>query len=263
MRRFGYLYYVFFAFFLVYLLFILVPIVRVLTFESFSYILQDSRTGIWQSISYTYLIALCVALLSVGFAIPYAFFTVRNNSRTVKLADNLVELPIMIPHTVVGVIMLITFEPTSYVGKLISTFIPAYRFDDTLFAVIVTLFFLSSAYTIRTVQLAYAKNIMKYEDVGRTLGLTPWKSYSVISLPMMKFSMLRGLVLSWARSISEVGSLLIVAYYILPSFTHLAGVFIYSQFLGSGLPLAVASSFILIITGFAALALLKLLESFK
>lgn len=263
MRRFGYMYYVFFVFFLIYLLFILSPIIRVLTFQSLSYILEDSKTGIWQSIYYTYLLALAVAVLSVAFAIPYTFFSVRSPSKPVKFFDNFVELPIMIPHTVVGVMMLITLEPSTSIGRLISSVIPSYRFDDTLFAVIVTLFFLSSAYTIRTVQLSYAKDIMKYEDVGRTLGMSPWKSYSVISLPMMKISMLRGLVLTWARSISEVGSLLIVAYYVLPNFTQLAGVFIYSQFQGTGLPLAVASSFILIVTGMISLGLLKLLENLR
>ncbi|EQD57974.1 ABC-type molybdate transport system, permease component [mine drainage metagenome] len=71
--------------------------------------------------------------------------------------------------------------------------------------------------------------------------------------------MARGIVLSWARAISAVGSLLIVAYYIFPSFTQLAGVFIYSQFLGTGLPDAVASSAILILTGIVAMAILRAL----
>jgi molybdate/tungstate transport system permease protein len=254
------LYYLFVIFFVIYILFILTPIVRTITFQSFSYIVEDTKSGIWQSISYTYLLALFVGLLAIGFSVPYVYFISRNNNSGIKALDALVELPIMIPHTVVGLMMLITFSPTMPLGRFILSIYPDYQFLDTFLAVIVTLFFLSSAYSIRTVQISYSRDVMKYENIGRTLGLSPFKSYFVIAIPMMKRALLRGLILSWARSISEVGSLLIVAYYILPSFVHLAGVFIYSQFLGGQLPLAVASSSILIFTGLLALLGVKLLE---
>ncbi len=260
MRRREYLYYLFLPFFVIYLLFLLIPIIRVITFQSFSYILEDSSTGIWTSLYYTYGLAFIVSLLSIGFAIPYVYFISRNRSRTAKALDSLIELPIMIPHTVVGIMMLITFEPTMPLGHLITEIYPNYVFDDTFFAVIVTLFFLSSTYSIRTVQVSYLKNTMKYESVGRTLGMKPWQSYFSISIPLMKRALLRGMILSWARSISEVGSILIVAYYIFPGFIHLAGVFIYSQFIGTGLPLAVASSSILILTGVIILLIMKILE---
>ncbi len=260
MKRREYLYYLFLPFFLVYIIFLLIPIVRVITFQSFSYIIEDSSTGIWTSLYYTYGLAFVVALLSAGFAIPYVYFISRNTSRTAKALDSLIELPIMIPHTVVGIMMLITFEPTMPLGHLISELYPNYVFDDTFFAVIVTLFFLSSTYTIRTIQVSYMRDTMKFEAVGRTLGMKPWQSYFSISLPLMKKAVVRGMILSWARSISEVGSILIVAYYIFPGFIHLAGVFIYSQFIGTGLPLAVASSSILILTGVIILLVMKILE---
>lgn len=252
--------YLFIPFFVVYIVFILTPVVRTLTFQSFSYVLEDSSTGIWQSIYYTYLLAFVVGLLAVGFSIPYVYLISRNTTKTVKALDSLVELPIMIPHTVVGVMMLITFEPSAPIGRLISSLYPNYQFSFTFLAVIVTLLFLSSAYSIRAVQISYSKDVIQYENVGRTLGLSPLKSYFVIAIPMMKKALLRGLILSWARSISEVGSLLIVAYYIFPSFVHLVGIFIYSQFFGGALQLAVASSVILILTGLLALLAVKLLE---
>lgn len=263
MKRGRTLYYLFLPFFVVYILFILTPILRTLTYESFSYLIKDASSGIFQSIYYTYILALVVALLAVGFSIPYVYFISRSRNVGIKAVDSLVELPIMIPHTVVGLMMLITFEPTMPVGRLISRIYPGYQFLDTFLAVVVTLFFLSSAYTIRAVQISYSRDVMKYEDIGRTLGMSSLKSYFIIALPMMSRAMLRGLILSWARSISEVGSLLIVAYYILPSIVNVAGVFIYSQFLAGNLPDAVASSSILIFTGFIALLAFKLLERGK
>ncbi|MCL5874522.1 MAG: ABC transporter permease [Candidatus Thermoplasmatota archaeon] len=263
MRKGQTLVYLFIPFFVIYILFILTPIFRTLTYESFSLVISDASSGILKSIYYTYILAFVVAAIAVAFSIPYVYFVSRTDSSLVKVADSLVELPIMIPHTVVGIMMLITFEPSMPIGKLITKFYPGYQFLDTFLAVIVTLFFLSSAYTIRTVQVSYSRDVMKYEDVGRTLGMGSLRSYFTLGIPMMGRAMLRGLILSWARSISEVGSLLIVAYYILPGIVNVAGVFIYSQFQSGNLPGTVASSSILILTGLAALLAFKLLEGKK
>ncbi len=261
MRKGNALYYLFLPFFVVYIIFILTPVIRILTFQSFTYLVGSGTSGIWKSIYYTYLLALVVGLVSVGFSIPYVYFTSRNGSKTVKALDSLVELPIMIPHTVVGVMMLILLEPSMPLGSFIARIIPGYQFDDTFFAVIVTLLFLSSAYTIRSVQLAYARDTMKFENMARTLGLSASRSFFIVAIPIMWKSILRGLVLTWARSISEVGSLLIVAYYIFPSLVQLAGVYIYSQINSGGLSPAVASSSILILSGIVTLFAVKLLES--
>ncbi len=260
MKRVNNLYYLFIPFFAVYILFIITPVVRTLTYQGIESIFKASTNGIFPSLEYTYLLALLVSMLSIGFSIPYVYLVSRSRHVAVKSIDSLVELPIMIPHTVVGIMMLITFEPDMPLGRLISRVFPAYQFLDTFLAVILSLFFLSSAYAIRTVQVSYSRDVMKYEDVGRTLGISPLKSYLVIGIPVMGRALLRGLVLSWARSVSEVGSLLIVAFSILPSGIHLAGVLIYYQFLSSGLPTAVASSSILILTGLVALLIVKLLE---
>lgn len=156
--------------------------------------------------------------------------------------------------------MLLAFEPSMPIGSIISRIYPSYRFDDTLFAVIITLFFLSSAYTIRTVQVSYTRNALDYENIARSFGYKPSEAFFSVSLPFILRAVIRGMVLTWARSISEVGSILIVAYYIFPSFTHLVGIFIYSQFIGSGLIPAAESSSILILTGIITLAIVKILE---
>ncbi len=250
---------VFFPFLVVYLLFLALPIVRILTFNSFAYLVSDAHTGILKSIYYTYLIAFAVAIISVLLALPYAFVMARRNSIPYRIADSIVEIPIMIPSTVVGIMILITFAPHMPVGAVIARIIPGYTFTDSLFAVIITLIFVSSAYSIRIVGISYRQEILRYEEEAMTLGTSDTKSFFMLSIPMLMKPMARGIVLSWARSISAVGSLLIVAYYIFPSFTELAGVFIYSQFLGGGLPEAAASSGILIITGMAAMAILRML----
>ncbi|BAB59687.1 ABC transport system permease protein PA [Thermoplasma volcanium GSS1] len=247
---------------MLYILIILVPIIRALTYSSIGEITADLSSGILPSIEYTYAICGVVAFLAVLFSLPYSYVISRHTGPAYKAADSLVEIPIMIPHSVVGIIMLITFEPTMPIGHLLAKYIPGYSFDGTLFAVIITLFFLSSAYSIREIGIAYQKDVMEYENVAKTLGLGETLSFVIISMRLLLRPMMKGFLLSWARSVSEVGAILIVAYYIFPSFVKLAGVFIYSQWLGYGLGPAAASSAILIITGIAVTGIFKMVESY-
>ncbi len=249
--------YIFFPFIIAYILFLALPLLRILTYNSLGYLISDTTSGIMTSIYYTYIIAFGVALIAILFSIPYAFVFARKRSIVYRLADSIIEVPIMIPSTVVGVMMLITFEPHMPVGHLIAQLIPGYTFSDSIFAVILTLLFVSSAYSIRIIGVSYRREILNFEEVATTLGTSESKSFFYVSLPLLIRPIIRGIILTWARAISAVGSILIVAYYIYPGFQQLAGVFIYSQFIGSGLPPAAASSAILIITGFLAMALLR------
>ncbi|MEM4089197.1 MAG: ABC transporter permease [Thermoplasmatales archaeon] len=208
----------------------------------------------------TYEICAFVAISAVLFSLPYAFVMARGRSKVYTAADSIVELPIMIPHTVVGIMMLITFEPTMPIGRILSSFIHGYSFDDTVFAVFITLFFLSSAYSIREIGTSYRSDIMKYEDVAETLGIGEITSFVIISVRLLLRPIIKGFLLTWARSVSEVGAILIVAYYVFPSFSKLAGVFIYSQWISEGIGPAAASSAILVLTGIVVTAIFKVVE---
>ncbi|MEM4772120.1 MAG: ABC transporter permease [Thermoplasmatales archaeon] len=254
--------YIFLPFLLFYFIIIILPIARILSFQPLPALENDISSGILQSIVLTYEICAIVALSAVLFSFPYAYIMARGEGKVYAAADSIVEIPIMIPHTVVGIMMLITFEPGMPVGRLLSTIIHGYSFVDTFFAVFVTLFFLSSAYSIREIGTSYRADIIKYEDVAKTLGINEITSFGIISVRLLLKPIVKGFLLTWARSVSEVGALLIVAYYVFPSFSKLSGVFIYSQWISEGLGPAAASSTILVLTGILGAAIFKLVESY-
>ncbi|MGC8645381.1 MAG: ABC transporter permease subunit [Thermoplasmata archaeon] len=253
---------IFFPFLLLYFVIIVIPIARILTFQPISALENDISSGVLQSIILTYEICGIVAISAVMFSLPYSFVMARGKTNAYKAADSLVELPIMVPHTVVGVMMLITFEPGMPIGRFLGSIFPGYSFDDTIFAVFITLFFLSSAYSIREIGTSYRKEIMDYEDVAKTLGIGEFTSFAIVSVRMLLRPILKGFLLTWARSVSEVGAILIVAYYVFPSFNKLAGVFIYSQWISEGLGPAAASSAILVLTGILITAIFKIVENY-
>src|ERR1035437_282003 len=54
---------------------------------------------------------------------------------------------------------------------------------------------------------------VRLEEVARTLGASPGRVFLTISLPLAWRSVLSGMILMWARGISEFGAVVIIAYY--------------------------------------------------
>jgi sulfate transport system permease protein len=49
------------------------------------------------------------------------------------------------------------------------------------------------------------------EDAARTLGASSWKSFRKVTLPNIRWALLYGIALSTARSIGEIGAVLLVS----------------------------------------------------
>ena len=50
-----------------------------------------------------------------------------------------------------------------------------------------------------------------YEDVSQTLGVSPWRTFWKLTLPLASPSIIGGLALAWARAISEFGATIMFA----------------------------------------------------
>jgi len=93
----------------------------------------------------------------------------------------------------------------------------------------------------------------RLERVARTLGASPWEAFWRISFPLAWRSILAGMILMWARGLSEFGAVVILAYH-----PMVAPVLLYERFESFGLKYArpVATLVILIcLTAFVALRL--------
>ena len=72
--------------------------------------------------------------------------------------------------------------------------------------------FVSVPFLIDSAKEGFKAVDVRLEKVARTLGASPWKSFFRISLPLAWRSVFSGLVLMWARGLSEFGAIVIIAY---------------------------------------------------
>lgn len=137
-------------------------------------------------------------LISIFFGIPLGYLLARGDFYGKNFVQAVVDLPIVIPHSVVGIMLLLTFSEAIL---------------DNYIGIITAMLFVSASFTINSARDGFIGVEEKIEFVARTLGASRLKVFLTISLPLAMHSILTGAIMTWARAMSEVGAILIVAYY--------------------------------------------------
>ncbi len=180
-------------------------------------------------------------LIILLFGVPLAYAMGRLEFRGKELIDSLIDLPIIIPQSVAGIALLVLMGPKTPVGEFLKT-----RFGldiaGTTLGIIACQVFVSSPFLIRSAMNAFRDMGAELENVSRSLGASPSSTFLRISLPLASGGIFTGCILAWARAISEVGSLMVLAYH---PFT--VSVYTYDLFVQYGLQEARPAAVLLVI----------------
>lgn len=230
---------------LVIMAFILLPLIELMTAPSVSMLKEtindkDVVRSIWLSI-YT---AGSAALISFVFGTPLAYLLARSEFRGKRLVEGIIDLPIVIPHPVVGIAILSVAGKNHWIGQLFSEL--GIRIMGSVTGIIIVLTFVGLPFYINAARGGFESISPRLEKVSRSLGASMFTTFFRITFPLAWRSMLVGIIMCSARAISEFGAVVIVAYH-----PMIAPVMIYERFEAYGLkysqPVAVWLVFICLV----------------
>lgn len=211
------------------MVFILLPLVEMMTAPSFAMLKEtikdkDVVRSIWLSI-YT---AGLAALISFVFGTPLAYLLARSDFRGKRLVESIIDLPIVIPHPVVGIAILSVAGRNHWLGQIFSEL--GIRIMGSVTGIVVVLTFVGMPFYINAVKEGFESISPRLEKVSRSLGASMFSTFARITFPLAWRSMLVGIIMCSARAISEFGAVVIVAYH-----PMIAPVMIYERFEAYGL----------------------------
>jgi molybdate transport system permease protein len=105
--------------------------------------------------------------------------------------------------------MLMVFGRNGLLGPALESMGLTIPFTTT--AVVLAQMFVASPFFIRSAKVGFQSVSSDYEDVAQTLGVSPWKTFFRITLPLASPAMMTGLGLAWARAMSEFGATMMFA----------------------------------------------------
>ncbi|MEM6521593.1 MAG: molybdate ABC transporter permease subunit, partial [Cyanobacteria bacterium P01_C01_bin.70] len=142
----------------------------------------------------------------VGIAIAYWMSGYRGRGR--GWIDGILTLPLVLPPTVVGFLLLLLIGKNSPLGQLLDRLGVTLIFTWTAAVIAATVVALPLVY--RTVLSAFAQVDLTLLSSARTLGAGEWRIFWQILLPLAWPGVLAGIVLAFARALGEFGATLMV-----------------------------------------------------
>jgi molybdate/tungstate transport system permease protein len=213
---------------------------------------SEVRNSIWLTLSASFVATILFALA----AVPFAYFLARKEFPLKKVVTGIIDLPVVIPHSAAGIAVLGFVSRDSALGKLGS--LVGLDFVSAPAGIVVAMAFVSLPFLINAARDGFSGVPVRLEKAAMNLGASPVRVFFTISLPLAARNIASGLILMFARGLSEFGAIVIVAYH--PMVTP---VLIFERFGAFGLKYArpVAVLFILVCLSF--FILLRILSNPK
>lgn len=193
------------------------------------------------SIGLTLFASMAATLIFGLFSIPLAWLLARKKFPLKGLVNGIIDLPVVIPHSAAGIALLGVLSRGSVLGGTAEQV--GISFVGGVAGIIVAMAFVSLPFALNAARDGFAAVPEKLEKAALNLGASPAKVFFSVSLPLAKRPVISGLVMMWARGLSEFGAVIIIAYH--PMVTP---ILIWERFASFGLAYArpVAAIFILI-----------------
>ena len=184
--------------------------------------------------------ALWATLAGLLLGIPLAYLLARWSFPCKSIIQGLVDLPIMIPHTAMGIALLMIYGRKFLVGGFFARM--GLSFVSTEAGISLAMAYVSIPYLINAARDGFLAIDPRLEKVARTLGASPWQVFFRVSLPLCRQGIVSGAIMMWARGISEFGAVIILAYH-----PMVAPVLIWERFESYGLKYARPVAVVLIV----------------
>jgi len=184
-----------------------------------------------ESVLLTVLSATAATLVTVVAGVPLAYLLARVPFRGRAAVEALLELPLVIPHPVIGMALLLAVGRGSAVGRSLAPL--GLSIVNSPLGIVVAMLVVSAPLFILGAREAIARVDERLELVARTLGDDRWAAAQRVTLPMARNGIVTAATAMWARATSEFGAIVLVAYH-----PRVASVLAYDRYVTYGLQAA-------------------------
>ena len=163
----------------------------------------------WQAARISLALAVSTALLLLPFSVWLARWLATTAWRGRPVLEALLMLPLLLPPTVIGFYLLTTLGQGAPLGAWLARTLGlrlVFSFEGLLLAsVLVNLPFM-----VQPVQRAFAAIPHSLREAAWVCGLSPWRTFWKIELPLAWPGLLAGVALTMAHTLGEFGVVLMV-----------------------------------------------------
>ncbi len=160
-----------------------------------------------------FLLTLRVAALATIAILPFgvgaAWILARRQGPWRTLVETLLSLPLVLPPTAVGLLLLEALHRTGPLGRLLDR--AGIEILFTWKAVVLATAVMSFPLLVRPARAAFEEIDPRLLAMGRSLGSRPWAVFRRVALPLSWRGLLAGTLLAFSRALGEFGATIMIA----------------------------------------------------
>lgn len=194
--------------------------------------------------------SLIVTALNMVMGTLIAWVLVRDRFPGKRILDVIIDIPFALPTIVAGLVLLSLYGPTSPIGVAV---------NNTRASVFLALAFVTLPFIVRTVQPVLEEMETDVEEAAASLGASRWSTLRRIVFPTLVPAMFAGAALSFARGISEYGSLVLLSGN-LPNKTEVTSVRVLTYLEGGDPAAAAAVATVMLVVALLVIVALDIIQ---
>lgn len=148
-------------------------------------------------------------VLCVLLGTPLAVLLSRSRGPLAALARTVTALPMVLPPVVAGLALLITLGRTGVVGRHLSVWGIEIGFSTA--AVVIAQTFVAMPFLVIALEGALRSVDSRLEQTAASLGASPTRVLTTVTLPLVLPALIAGATMSFARALGEFGATLTFA----------------------------------------------------
>jgi molybdate transport system permease protein len=187
------------------------------------FISSNDLTAIWLTLQLAFVSTLLLLLISI----PIAWKLSRSRSRFKPLIEALIALPLVLPPTVIGFYLLISFAPHSALGQSWQTLFDS-RLAFSFSALVIGSVIYSLPFVVQPLKHTFDHLPYKLLEAASTMGSSPSNQMRHLVLPWSRAGIISAAMLGFAHTIGEFGIILMIGGNI-PGETQVLSIALYDK----------------------------------
>jgi sulfate transport system permease protein len=161
------------------------------------------------SLKLTLIMAVSATAINTVFGLCIAWVLVRDRFWGRRILNGLVDMPFAVSPVIAGFMLILLFGRTGWLTPITEAL--GIKVVFALPGILLATIFISLPFVIREVAPVLGQVSLDQEDAALTIGANRLQTFWHVTLPAIRWGLLYGVSLTFARAVGEIGAVLVVS----------------------------------------------------
>jgi sulfate transport system permease protein len=173
------------------------------------FVRQITSVDAVESLKLTLILAVAATVINTVFGMAVAWVLVRDDFKGKRIINGLVDMPFAVSPVIAGFMLILLFGRGGWFEPVVEAL--GIKVVFAVPGMLIATIFISLPFVIREVMPVLAQVSADQENAAYTMGASPWQTFWHVTLPSIRWGLLYGISLTFARAVGEIGAVLVVS----------------------------------------------------